>query len=110
MKSETKGNVNKLRLTSGDYAGLEIFHLFIKILLGGDTSAARIFESKSEVDFSQTKVVSMRAKYLAIMYIIVINVFFVVLLSTAQLCKRNSLATSISYGLYHLVHSGGIYQ
>ena len=77
MKSKTKVKVNKLRLACDEYMCLEIFHVFIKDLLGGDTSASRMFEIKSEEDFSQTKMVTMRAKYLAIICIIVINVFFV---------------------------------
>jgi hypothetical protein len=67
----------KLRIATDAHTGLEILHLFIKDLLGRDTPAAVIFETKAAEDFKHTKVVTRTAKRLAIVALVIINVFFV---------------------------------
>ena len=68
--------IEKLKLASDAHAGLEILHLFVLDLLGRDTSAARIFEQKSEEDFKRTKVVSGFGKAVAAAVLLVMNIFF----------------------------------
>ena len=77
VKSETSKRVEKLRIATDAHTGLEILHLFIKDLLGRNTAAARIFETKSNEDFKYTKVVTKTTKRLAMLALVCINVFFV---------------------------------
>ena len=51
-----------LRWTSSRHTGLEILHLFIMDLLGRNTPAARVFETKVEADFKHTRAYSLRSK------------------------------------------------
>ena len=67
----------KLNIATDAHTGLEILHLFIKDLLGRDTPAAIIFETKSAEDFKHTKVVTRTSKRLAILALTGINAFFV---------------------------------
>ena len=73
----TNKKAEKLRIATDTHIGLEILHLFIMDLLGRYTPAARIFETKSEEDFRHTKVVTKRAKYLAVSALLALNIFFV---------------------------------
>ncbi len=47
VQQQTSLKVKKLELIDDDHIGLEILHLFILDLLGRDTNAAKIFESKT---------------------------------------------------------------
>jgi len=67
----------KMKITTDENVGLEILHLFIKDLLGKTTPAAKIFSSKADEDFEHTKVVTRLTKRLAILVLVVINVFFI---------------------------------
>ena len=67
----------KMKITTDENVGLEILHLFIKDLLGKTTPAAKIFNSKADEDFEHTKVVTRLTKRLAILVLVVINVFFI---------------------------------
>ena len=75
--TETASKVQKLKIATDKHAGLEILHLFIKDLLGRNTPAARIFETKCEEDFEHTKVVSRTTKRLAVAALVLMNAFFV---------------------------------
>jgi hypothetical protein len=77
VKAETEKRADKLRMATDTHTGLEILHLFINDLLGRNTSAARIFETKSREDFKYTKVVTKNTKRLAVLALIAVNVFFV---------------------------------
>ena len=66
-----------MKITTDENVGLEILHLFIKDLLGKTTPAAKIFSSKADEDFEHTKVVTRFTKRLAILALVVINVFFI---------------------------------
>ena len=69
--------IDQLSLRDNDHTGLEILHLFIVDVLGRDSSAAKIFESKLGQDFKEVTVVSVSAKALCWCGIVVINFFFV---------------------------------
>jgi hypothetical protein len=77
VKDETAKKADKLSIASDAHTGLEILHLFIKDLLGRDTPAAIIFETKSEEDFKHTKVVTKTMKRLAVLALMCVNAFFV---------------------------------
>jgi hypothetical protein len=77
VTAESAKKVDKLNIATDAHTGLEILHLFIKDLLGRDTPAAIIFETKSEEDFKHTKVVTRTSKRLAILALVMINAFFV---------------------------------
>jgi hypothetical protein len=77
VKSETAKKVEKLNLATDKHTGLEILHLFIMDLLGRNTPAARIFETKSEEDFEHTRVVTVTSKRMAVVALVLINFFFV---------------------------------
>jgi hypothetical protein len=66
-----------LRYATDQHIGLEILHLFVLDVLGRDTAAARIFQSKSREDFFTVRVVSRRSKMLAWTGFILINLFFI---------------------------------
>ena len=73
----TQLKLRKLRQSLDAHKGLEIIHLFILDLLGRDTAAAKIFRSKTEVDFRHGFVVTSFAKFAAWSCIAALNVFFV---------------------------------
>jgi hypothetical protein len=77
VKAQTTKKAEKLNIASDAHTGLEILHLFIKDLLGRDTPAAIIFETKSAEDFKHTKVVTKTMKRLAMLLLVGINFFFV---------------------------------
>jgi hypothetical protein len=77
VKSETAKKVEKLNIATDKHTGLEILHLFIMDLLGRNTPAARIFETKSEEDFEHTRVVTVTSKRVAVVALVLINFFFV---------------------------------
>jgi hypothetical protein len=77
VKAQTIKKAEKLNIASDAHTGLEILHLFIKDLLGRDTPAAIIFETKSAEDFKHTKVVTKTMKRLAMLMLVGINFFFV---------------------------------
>lgn len=77
VKAESARKVEKLNIATDKHTGLEILHLFIKDLLGRNTPAARIFETKAEEDFEHTTVVSMASKRIAVALLVGINAFFV---------------------------------
>jgi hypothetical protein len=66
-----------LKYATDQHIGLEILHLFVLDILGRDTAAARIFQSKSREDFFTVRVVSRRSKMLAWTGVVLINLFFV---------------------------------
>jgi hypothetical protein len=77
VRSESVKRVEKLNIATDKHIGLEILHMFIKDLLGRNTPAAIIFETKAKEDFEHTKVVSRSTKYLAVLALVAINAFFV---------------------------------
>jgi hypothetical protein len=77
VQSETAKKVEKLNIATDKHTGLEILHLFIKDLLGRNTPAARIFETKSEEDFEHTRVVTLISKRMAVAALVLLNAFFV---------------------------------
>ena len=77
MREAVAKKQKKLDVATDIHAGLEILHLFIIDLLGRQTPAARIFETKSEEDFKHARVVTRREKYLAVAVLLALNGFFV---------------------------------
>jgi hypothetical protein len=77
VRAETAKKVEKLNIATDKHTGLEILHMFIKDLLGRNTPAARIFETKSEEDFEHTRVVTLLTKRLAVFALVALNAFFV---------------------------------
>ena len=77
VESETTKRSEKLNMATDAHTGLEILHLFIKDLLGRNTPAAQIFETKSAEDFEHTRVVSRFTKRLAVVALVALNSFFV---------------------------------
>lgn len=73
----SRGIADKLEVATDQHTGLEILHLFILDVLGRDTAAARIFESKAGEDFVTVRVVSRTTKMLAWCSVIFFNLFFV---------------------------------
>ena len=63
VQDVAKEKVEKLKYASDADISLEIMHLFVLDLLGRDTSAAKIFVSKSEEDFRHVMVVSHTTKH-----------------------------------------------
>ena len=70
--------VAKLKSNATDtHIGMEIIQLFIQDLLGRETSAAKIFRSKLEEDFSNLPVVKRRVKVFVTVLLVLINIFFI---------------------------------
>ena len=57
VRSRAIAKIESLRVTTEEQVGLEIFQLFIIDLLGRNSPAAKIFESKLGEDFEETVVV-----------------------------------------------------
>ena len=68
--------IDKLKLATDEHVGLELLHLFVLDLLGRDTPAAQIFEQRSEEDFKRMSVVSVSAKCVAAVLLLLMNFFF----------------------------------
>eukprot|EP01037_Dinobryon_pediforme_P022829 gene22829-biopygen13772 len=66
----------KLRLVGDEQAGLELLHLFLIDVLGRHSSAAKIFASKLDEDFKETKVSDRGWKVAAAVTLLVLNIFF----------------------------------
>jgi hypothetical protein len=62
---------------TAQHAGLMILHLFIQDLLGRNTPAAKIFNSKFEENYAETKAVHPWSKGVALCSILLCNAFFV---------------------------------
>ena len=77
VDTESKKKIEKLSMADDDHTGLEILHLFVLDLLGRETNAARIFESKTAEDFKHKQVVTRKAKALAWFGLFLLNLFFV---------------------------------
>jgi hypothetical protein len=54
-----------------------MMHIFIMDLLGRETPAARIFESKSREDFIHTQVITTRTRVFCYLFLVLLNLFFV---------------------------------
>lgn len=74
---ESSSKVNKLKYATDSHVGLELLHMFIVDILGRETAAARIFESKSEEDFKSSTVTTKTVKGLAWCGILITNIFFI---------------------------------
>eukprot|EP00597_Dinobryon_sp_UTEXLB2267_P010423 CAMPEP_0170102732 /NCGR_PEP_ID=MMETSP0020_2-20130122/3057_1 /TAXON_ID=98059 /ORGANISM="Dinobryon sp., Strain UTEXLB2267" /LENGTH=1386 /DNA_ID=CAMNT_0010326131 /DNA_START=159 /DNA_END=4316 /DNA_ORIENTATION=+ len=74
MLAERK--IEMLKLASDKLTGIEIIHLFIMDLLGRHTAAAKIFEQIVKEDFKRINVVTVCAKYIAGVLLILMNVLF----------------------------------
>ena len=68
--------IEALRVTTEEQTGLEIFQLFIGDLLGRDSPAAKIFESKLGEDFEEKVVVNYNKKVLAGAVLVTMNILF----------------------------------
>ena len=68
--------ISELKLVSEEQTGLELLHLFLKDLLGRDSPAAKIFDSKLEEDFEATRVVTYSRKVIAGIILVLLNVLF----------------------------------
>ena len=69
--------VTSLKSTPEHQRGLEILQLFIKDLLGRDSSAARIFKSKVDEDYRELPVVKVWYKHASLAIIVIMNCFFI---------------------------------
>ena len=76
VRSRALAKIEALRVTTEEQTGLEIFHLFIMDLLGRDSPAAKIFQSKLGEDFEQTKVVKYNKKVVAAAVLVTLNILF----------------------------------
>ena len=74
---QCKEKADKLQYANDSHIGLEILHSFILDLLGRDTPAAKIFNSKSEEDFNYAFIVSKSIKILIMGLVILLNIFFI---------------------------------
>jgi hypothetical protein len=52
VQLESSSRIKKLEFAADEHVGLEILHLFVLDILGRSSSAARIFQSKSNEDFA----------------------------------------------------------
>jgi hypothetical protein len=77
VENETKVKVKKFKHIDEKYVGLEMLHIFIIDLLGHDSIAAKIFITKSDIDYRYIETVSAKAKGLAWLGIIIMNLFFI---------------------------------
>eukprot|EP01038_Epipyxis_sp_PR26KG_P009221 gene9221-12434_t len=77
VRNKASKCASKLRLATDSHIGLELLHLFIIDLLGRETPAARIFETKAEEDFKYVTVVRESSKRIAMLFLVIINLFFV---------------------------------
>ena len=76
VRSRALAKIEALRVTTEEQTGLEIFHLFIVDLLGRDSPAAKIFQSKLGEDFEETKVVKYDKKVAAAAVLVALNILF----------------------------------
>eukprot|EP01035_Chromulina_nebulosa_P038255 gene38255-51666_t len=76
VRSRALAKIEALRVTTEEQTGLEVFQLFIADLLGRDSPAAKIFQSKLGEDFEQTKVVKYNKKVLAGAVLVTLNILF----------------------------------
>jgi hypothetical protein len=67
-----------LQLATDQHIGVTLLHLFIVDVLGRQTAAARIFESKASEDFTRIRVISRTKKMLACCLIMLLNLIFIV--------------------------------
>ena len=77
VKKVVNRKVEKLNLASDQHIEVEMLHLFVMDLLGRETPAARIFESKAREDFISTQVITMRTRVLCYVFLVAINFFFI---------------------------------
>eukprot|EP01038_Epipyxis_sp_PR26KG_P014196 gene14196-19049_t len=77
VRNKASKRASKLRLATDSHIGLELLHLFTIDLLGRETPAARIFETKAEEDFKYVTVVRQSSKRIAMLFLVIINLFFV---------------------------------
>eukprot|EP01035_Chromulina_nebulosa_P027316 gene27316-35900_t len=76
VRSRALAKIEALRVTTEEQTGLEVFHLFIVDILGRDSPAAKIFQSKLGEDFEQTKVVKYNKKVVAGLVLVTLNILF----------------------------------
>ena len=76
VRSRALAKIETLRVTTEEQTGLEVLHLFIVDLLGRNSPAAKIFESKLGEDFEETKVVKYKKKVLAAAVLVTLNILF----------------------------------
>ena len=76
VDKKAKAKIEKLSLADDDHIGLELLHLFVLDVLGRDTTAARIFELKTDEDFKHTRVVAGSTKSLCFVAVLLLNIFF----------------------------------
>lgn len=50
VQKQTKQKLNKLSMATDTQIGLELMHMFVLDILGRDTPAAKIFQSKSSIE------------------------------------------------------------
>jgi hypothetical protein len=76
VRRRAVSRIDILRVTTEEQKGMEIFHLFIVDVLGRDSPAAKIFESKLSEDFGETKVVKYDRKVAAAAALVALNILF----------------------------------
>ena len=76
VRKRVLSKIEALRVTTEEQTGMEVLHLFIVNLLGRNSPAAKIFGSKLDEDFEETKVVEYNKKILAGVVLVTLNVLF----------------------------------
>ena len=77
VKKIVTQKVEKLNLVSDQHIGVEMLHMFVLDLLGRETPAARIFESKAREDFVHTQVITIKTRVYCYVFLVLINLFFI---------------------------------
>ena len=75
VRLEASKRISKLKLLGDEQAGLELLHLFIIDILGRHSPAAKIFASKLDEDFKETKVIHQCWKFAALLALLTCNIF-----------------------------------
>jgi hypothetical protein len=77
LRHELKRHKRIFKNLNNASAGLELMYFFVVDLLGQSTTAAKIFRNKFNEDFAVMRIVSRWFKYLCILFIFLLNGFFI---------------------------------
>jgi hypothetical protein len=77
VNKESSRMSEDLKVATDEHIGVALLHLFILDVLGRQTAAARIFESKAAEDFNRIRVVTRTNKMLSWLAVILMNLIFI---------------------------------
>jgi len=108
VRKQSAEKVEKLSMAVDEHIGLEILHLFVLDLLGRETPAARIFESKTDEEFEHARVVTKTSQSLAAVGLFGVVLFSIYYTLVTGLVKgvgwqRSFLAGCIVQGLVEVL-------